>query len=125
MIVRKLMLMVLVWCVAAPVGAQVTIGFEDQGLGPETYADGGANPGGFSSQGVTLHNSFWTWPGGWTSWAGWALSTVTDNQTPGFFNQYSAWPGGGAPARSPAPPTMENSPSKIGSCCAGPCRLRP
>jgi len=31
-------------------------------------------------------------------WAGGALSNITDNTTPGFANQYSAYPGGGAHA---------------------------
>lgn len=65
-------------------------------MGPNT-----AYNSSFSDDGVALSNLYtewWTATGDlwYTSWTGWAYSNTTDDQTPGFGNQYSAYPGAGA-----------------------------
>ncbi|MBB3207948.1 hypothetical protein FHS27_003775 [Rhodopirellula rubra] len=79
-----------------------TIGFEDIGgsLSSESYNNGSDGQGGFTAGSVsfpTAYNSTWG------SWSGWAASNVTDVNTAGFTNQFSAYtdvdgtqPGGGA-----------------------------
>lgn len=59
-------------------------GYQDR-----NFADGN----GFFSNGAFFNNAI----GEFDTWAGFALSRVTNNTTPGFTNQYSAWPGSGAP----------------------------
>jgi hypothetical protein len=67
--------------------------FEDLGLGAEAIANGEFLGGGdLASRGVTYQNDYFSWGG----FAGFAASTRTDTTTPGFTNQYSAFPGGGA-----------------------------
>ena len=80
---------------ALPAAAQ-TIGFEAQGLPANSFRNnaGGAANGFFAEQGALFNNSFDPAFGG--IWSGWAVSSVTDNATPGFGNQYAAIPGGGA-----------------------------
>jgi hypothetical protein len=87
----------------APAGAlAVTLDFEDVGAnlpiaGNPFYNGSSALPGptDFTSGGATFANSFTNFGGG-CCWDGFAYSQVTDNTTPGFTNQYSAFPGGGA-----------------------------
>jgi hypothetical protein len=82
--------------------AQV-VDFEDQGLPPNSFANGSANvvppatvsttP--FVSRGASFNNRYDAAFGG--TWAGWSVSSMTDVTTPGFANQYSAYrlPSGG------------------------------
>ncbi len=65
-------------------------------LGPETYYNGSDGAGGFHSQGVFFNNTFTDYGGGFYAWSGWSVSNTTDTTTPGYLNQYSAFPGGGA-----------------------------
>ncbi len=64
--------------------------------GPGTLAPGASYSGSHSSGGASFNYdgsvdaSF-----GFFSWGGWAISSKTDNTTPGFGNQYSAITGGG------------------------------
>ena len=63
------------------------------GLGPESFYDGSDLAGGFASGGATFTNEYEPTFG---SWRGFSVSNTTDTTTPGFTNQYSAFPGGGA-----------------------------
>ena len=79
----------------------VVIDFEEfdeppYSLGPESYYNGSDGAGGFTSQGAFFNNTYIDYGGGIYSWSGWSVSNVTDNTTPGYENQYSAYPGGGA-----------------------------
>jgi len=65
-------------------------------LGPESFYNGSDGAGGFTIEGATFNNTFADFGDGFTAWSGWSVSNVTDNTTPGFDNQYSAFPGGGA-----------------------------
>lgn len=65
-------------------------------LGPESYWNGADGSGGFTSGGAFFNNTYTDWGGGLYSWAGWSVSNTTDTTTPGYGNQYSAYPGAGA-----------------------------
>ncbi len=85
------------------------VGFEDvgQSLAPESefngpVPDGVSQPGpfgdtvivgSFQTETLSLNNSYSV---DFDSWVGFAYSNHTDNTTPGFQNQYSAFAGGGA-----------------------------
>jgi hypothetical protein len=73
-------------------GGSVLIDFEDLLLAPESYYNGRDGVGGFTSQGTRFRN---TYDSTANDWLGWALSNGTDSHSPGFGNQYSAFPGGG------------------------------
>jgi hypothetical protein len=73
-----------------------TADFDDLSLpSAESYWNGSDNSGGFVSGGVTFNNTFTDWGGGIISWAGFAYSNISDTTTPGYDNQYSAYPGTG------------------------------
>ncbi len=73
--------------------AETAAHFEDLGLGPNSYWNGSDGSGEFTSTGSSFNNVF---NPAWGSWAGWAYSSITDNTTPGWGNQYSAITGSGA-----------------------------
>lgn len=84
-----------------PAQAAVVSDFENLALAPGSHWAGEANPSvplytpnpsSFSSGLATFPNRLTDW-GGVTSWTGWAYSNRTENVTPGFENQYSAYPG--------------------------------
>jgi len=66
--------------------------FEDLGLAAESFWNGSDSSGGFTSGGLSFNNSYDTQ---WGSWGGWAYSSITDNVTAGWENQYSAITGSG------------------------------
>jgi len=70
-----------------------TASFEDLGLGAESYQNGAGLAGGFTSDGVFFENDHFP---SYDGFSGFAASTITDNTTPGFGNQFSAIPGAGA-----------------------------
>jgi len=87
-------------------GYSVVIDFSDAALTTppaETYSgpgggvfyNGADGAGGFTSGGAQFNNVFTDFGNGFTSWEGWSYSTTTDTETPGFGNQYSAFPGTG------------------------------
>jgi hypothetical protein len=78
-----------------PASADV-IDFEDLTLPSESFNNGSDYAGGFTSGGAQFNNVFTDFGGGFTSWTGFAYSNVTDNTTPGFGNQHSAFAGSGA-----------------------------
>ena len=71
--------------------AAAVIGFDDAALAPESFANGSDGSGGFTFGGVHLNNVY---DSNHDFWGGFALSNITDNQNPGWTNQYSAIPGG-------------------------------
>jgi hypothetical protein len=73
--------------------AAYEVDFEDLGLGSESHWNGQDESGSFQSGPVFFENVYTT---AWDSWHGFAASTHTDTTTPGFGNQYSAYPGTGA-----------------------------
>ena len=78
----------------APGGAVIAeAGMEDLGLGTESFYNGSDGAGVFTSGGFSFKNNY---NSAWGSWAGFAASAITDNETPGWDNQYSAIPGSGA-----------------------------
>lgn len=83
---------------AAPAQA-VEIDFEDVGanlpIDEKLYYNGADGAGGFVSRGAHFANTFTDYGGG-CCWEGWSYSQMSDTTTPGFDNQYSAFPGGGA-----------------------------
>ena len=97
----RALLLFLVLC--TPIGvAATTVDFEDVGanlpIGSDFFYDGSSEtpgPTDFVSGGATFHNQFDDFGGG-CCWSGFAYSQTTDTTTPGFTNQMSAYPGGGA-----------------------------
>jgi hypothetical protein len=95
--------LLLFWLLLAPTGSlALTIDFEDVGAnlpiaGNLFYNGSSALPGptDFTSGGAAFNNNFTNFGGG-CCWEGFAYSQMTDTTTPGFGNQYSAFPGAGA-----------------------------
>jgi hypothetical protein len=54
------------------------------------FYNGSDSAGGFASGGAHFVNYY---NSDWGSWSGWAYSTTADSVTPGYTNQYSAYPG--------------------------------
>lgn len=77
--------------------ANVVIDFEDLPLENESFYNGAEGSAGFISGSAFFNNQFTDFGGGFTAWSGWSYSNVTDIETPGFENQYSAYslPNGG------------------------------
>lgn len=71
----------------------ITAGFEDLGLGPESFENGSGLSGGYTSGGIFFENEY---TAAFDSFTGFAASTTTDNTTPGFSNQFSNITGSGA-----------------------------
>lgn len=82
---------------AASPASALTATFDDAaaalGLGAEDFYNGSDLAGGFTSGGATFTNDY---DATFSSWQGFSVSNTTDTTTPGFGNQYSAYPGGGA-----------------------------
>jgi hypothetical protein len=73
-------------------GEQMVSDMDELILDPESYWNGSDGSGAFNSAAVRFHNSY---NADWFSWSGWANSSVTDNTSPGWMNQYSAFTGKG------------------------------
>ena len=87
-------LIAVLFCATATLTAQTTATFENISVPAAThYLDNAGASGVFSSGNTELHNYY---DAQFFYWEGWAISTVTDNQTVGFGNQYSAITGEGA-----------------------------
>lgn len=67
------------------------ISFQSQVLNESGYWNGSDGSGSFRIGIATFSNTFTDWGGGYTSWDGFALSNITDIQTTGLSNQYSAF----------------------------------
>ncbi len=67
--------------------------FENFAIDTGVFLNGSDGGGGFTSGPIFLPNDY---SADFDSWTGWAISSMRDTVTPGFFNQYSAITGGGA-----------------------------
>jgi hypothetical protein len=67
-------------------------GFSEMELEEESFWNGSDQSGGFVSGNLFFPNKF---NEEWSSWSGFSVSNITDNETPGFINQYSAFTGVG------------------------------
>lgn len=74
-------------------GQVVTNDFENITLSVESFDNGSSGSGGFAQDHSFYENNY---DDTWGSWTGFSISNVTDNTTPGWGNQYSAFPGSGA-----------------------------
>ena len=84
----------LMFSVTSPLLAQsVVAGFDEIELPAAGYLNNAGMGGAFMSQQLALPNQY---NSQFDFWSGWAISRVTDNQTPGFGNQYGVISGGGA-----------------------------
>lgn len=79
----------------APASSEPLVDFEILGsvLAANSF-NNNAGGGSFMSKGASFSNSFTNF-GAFTTWTGFAISNMTDTTTPGFLNQYSAYPGSG------------------------------
>jgi uncharacterized protein YegJ (DUF2314 family) len=77
--------------------AQVLADFEGLITETESYLNGSSGENSFISGEVELKVDY---NPEWDAWIGWALSNITDNENPGFINQFSAIPGSGAESGS-------------------------
>lgn len=76
--------------------AQQLVDFEDFALAADTFRNGAAlDTSVFDAGAILLPNTHGV-SGGFAFWRGWSISTRVDTATPGFRNQYSAFPGRGA-----------------------------
>jgi hypothetical protein len=91
-----ILLVAVLWLVPAQAlqAQPIVIDFEDLQLDPESYWNGSDGSGGFVSRGAFFNNKYNSM---FDSWSGWSYSNVTDVNTGGFGNQYSAYnlPNGG------------------------------
>ncbi len=84
----------LILFLSRPLIAQPIIaGFDDIELPAAGYLNNAGPSGAFLSQQLALPNQY---NNQFDFWSGWAISSITDNQTPGFTNQYGVISGGGA-----------------------------
>ena len=76
--------------------AQQVVDFEGFALEADTFRNGATlDTSVFDAGAVLLPNEYGV-SGEFEFWSGWSISTRVDAATPGFQNQYSAFPGGGA-----------------------------
>jgi len=82
----------------AGLATATVVDLEDLGVSaPDQYENGaGMTGGGFTSGGLRFNNDYTVDPQYGPAWLGWAYSSMTDTATPGYGNQYSAFPGSGA-----------------------------
>src|SRR5690554_3021851 len=73
--------------------AQITVDFEDLNLPEDSFYNGDDLEGGFTSHGAIFSNNY---NPDWGSWSDFSYSSMKDNTTPSFTNQYSAYPAEGA-----------------------------
>lgn len=83
-------------CLLTQHSTAAVVTFESVLLVPGSYRNGSDGSGNFTLDGATFKNNFTDWGGGFYSWYGFATSNITDNTTPGYGNQYSAFAGEGA-----------------------------
>lgn len=76
------------------ISAQSVSDFESLVGIQDTFLNGEDGTGGFQTNNAFFPNTFEDF-GTFTSWSGWSMSTITDNQTVGLGNQYSVISGEG------------------------------
>ena len=96
------------------------VDFEDLSLSTEPFYNGSDGAGGFSSGGASFPNNY---NSQYNSWIGWSYSNMTDGETQGFGNQYSAYPasGGNGSATPSGSESSTTTPSAIATCSAAFC----
>ncbi len=91
---KKIYTLVAACAIAGTINAQTIINFENHALsGAESHDNGNDGIGAFDFNGTTFDYSY-NMTGDYFS--GFAISNHTDITTPGWMNQYSAYPGSGA-----------------------------
>lgn len=103
--------------------SQTIADFENFGLDTDMYLNNSAPEGGFVSGLAMFPNDY---SADFDAWQGWAISSMTDNQTPGYLNQYSSIAGSGfdmsttyATAYAPSIATIHLLGEAAGKTCAG------
>lgn len=81
-------------CLTQLITAQQIVDFEEFGITQDSFLNGNTVEGSFATEEITLPNSFTQTPE-FSFWSGWAISSITDNETPGFTNEFSAITGNG------------------------------
>ena len=89
---KKIWMLAVAALVCNNLRAQFTVDFETFTLSPESYDNGSAGNGNFMIDNLTFSNFY---DDVWQSWNGFTISNITDNITPGWANQYSAFTGSG------------------------------
>jgi hypothetical protein len=74
--------------------AQEIVDFEEFGINQDSFLNGSTVEGAFITEAITFPNSFTQTPE-FSFWSGWSISSITDNETPGFTNEFSAITGSG------------------------------
>lgn len=80
---------------ASRVSSQTVSDFSGIQLQPSSWWNGSDNSGGFRSGNIFFPNYYADWGGGVYSFNGFAVSNMSDTETPGLDNQYSAFTGEG------------------------------
>lgn len=88
----KSLLTLLLGCFSAIVFSQTIANFENFGLLVDEHLNDAGDTGFFSSGNIDLPNVYDT---EFDFWSGWAISSMTDQTSPGYLNQYSAITGEG------------------------------
>lgn len=70
-----------------------SISFQNLGLAAESYWNGSEGSGGFTIEKASFNNNY---NADWGIWSGFAYSNITDIETAGWLNQYSAYTIGGS-----------------------------
>jgi hypothetical protein len=78
---------------AVCLGQVWTTSFEDYNLPVDSFLNGSHASGGFSDQGGLFFPNDYNPM--WSSWSGWAISSMTDTATRGFMNEFSCISGSG------------------------------
>lgn len=89
----KITLLLIVLSLQLPSFGQVVANFEEFNLQPGEYLNDASPAKGFESGSIVLPNEF---NEDFNFWSGFAITADTNTTTPGFTNQYSAYPGRGA-----------------------------
>src|SRR5688572_22868975 len=89
----KITLLLVLLSLQLPSFCQVVANFEEYNLEPGQYLNDASPAKGFESGSIVLPNEF---NAEFNFWSGFAISADTNTTTPGFTNQYSAYPGRGA-----------------------------
>ena len=89
----KITLLLVLLSLQLPSFSQVVAHFEEFNLQPGQYLNDASPSKGFESGSIVLPNEY---NAEFNFWSGFAISADTNTTTPGFTNQYSAYPGRGA-----------------------------
>lgn len=90
---KKFYILASVLLAAHTLTAQITVDFEDLNLPLDSYYNGDDLEGSFTSHGATFSNNY---NPDWGTWSDFSYSSMRDNTTPDYTNQFSAYPAKGA-----------------------------